>query len=159
MGRWVLTVVVVLGLGACDDGSTVDAGTRQPEGSPREAPGILTISNDQVRRGETVTISFEPPKRYAWGVTAELNALRQGTRRAVATLYHERGPKELETIWPGTRTGYNSIGFSGPADWSWTVPRLLLPGDYEIRKRATRPGPRPVEERTIVAITRFVVVP
>jgi hypothetical protein len=103
------------------------------------------MDDRSVSHGQTVGVTFDPPKKVIWGVTAELH--RVGSRRPIGWLHGFADDRELETVWPAPNLGFVDIGFHGRGDWLWTVPDRLEPGRYELRKGGAFTGTAPIEER------------
>jgi hypothetical protein len=104
----------------------------------------LCISDSTVKVGQQVTVTFSPPKEQIWGVDAQL---RPRGKERIAYLSGYLDDDRLRTLWPSPNLGFDAIGFYGRADWTWTVPKRLKPGVYEIAKTSVRIGSAPIEER------------
>lgn len=108
----------------------------------------LCMSDTEVRVGDIVTVTFNPPDRFIWGAASELHAGSEKTATPIASLvgWQERD-KELITYWPEDTGGIEDIGFRGRGSWEWEIPRRLEPGIYAIVKEGIRGGSAPVPDR------------
>lgn len=118
---------------------------------------VLCISDGTLLEGQTVEITFAPPKDHIWGVTTELRFVEDGRSRRVAWLEASRPRGRLRTVWPGPNVGFIRLGMSGRARWRWQVEDLPV-GTYELAKEYSRQGGEPVDQRTQEATVRFEVV-
>ncbi len=119
---------------------------------------VLCISDTHVEPGQTVRVSFAPPRRYVWGIVGELHAGTAQTIWPVAFLYGGVRDGELVTYWIGKAPAYNDIDFYGPHRWRWKVPALLEPGIYSFVKDGIAGSVRiPIEDRTTIWAVSFEV--
>lgn len=116
---------------------------------------VLCISEGVVEGGQEVRVTFGPPKDHIWGVDAELRPL--GEER-IGWLYGFIDDPELSTVWPRKNVAFESIGFYGRGEWTWTVPHRLEPGMYKLVKQAIRDGSGTLDERTREWSVTFEVV-
>lgn len=125
-----------------------DVGRAERHPPDAAACEALCMSDTRVLAGQTVTVSFDPPRRYTWGAASELHEGDQRTATAIAFLigWRERD-RELTTYWPKDEGSYEDIGFRGRGEWNWEVPERLEPGIYALVKEGIREGPAPVPER------------
>lgn len=125
-----------------------NVGTAEGDVPGPRACVALCMSDTEVRPGQTVTVSFDPPRRYGWGAVSELHEGDRRTATAIAFLvgWQDRD-KELTTFWPEDEGGYEDIGFRGRGEWNWEVPERLEPGIYSLVKDGILEGPAPVPER------------
>ena len=120
---------------------------------------VLCISDTHVEAGQTVRVSFAPPRRYSWGVPSELHAGSTETVWPIAylTAWLDRD-EEIATHFIGEPVGWEDIGFSGAGSWRWEVPERLEPGIYTLVKSGIAGSVRvPIEERTTVWTVSFEV--
>lgn len=167
--RAIAAFLCTVALAACDGGADpaprAAASPSSPAPSYSQPPlvedcDVLCVSAAEVRPGQVIEVTFDPPPRLIWGVFSEVWRIEDdGRPDFVATLYGWRGKdRKLTTFWPGTGGG-EDIGFYGPGSWRWRVPGRLEPGTYQIRKEATGPGVRrPIEDRTTTWRVDFEVV-
>ncbi|MDQ3981434.1 MAG: hypothetical protein M3271_01990 [Actinomycetota bacterium] len=119
---------------------------------------VLCISDTHVEGGQTVRVSFTPPRRYSWGIPSELHAGTRATIWPVAFLYGRNTDEELITYWVGAAPAYVDIDLSGPARWRWEVPARLEPGLYSIVRDGIAGSVRvPIEDRTKTWTVSFEV--
>lgn len=109
---------------------------------------VLCLSDTEMRVGDIVTVTFDPPYRFIWGARSELHAGSEKTATPIALLvgWQERD-EELITYWPEDGGSIEDIGFGGRGSWEWGVPRRLEPGIYAIVKEGIRGGSAPVPDR------------
>lgn len=108
---------------------------------------VLCVSDTRAEPGQTLTVSFDPPRRFIWGVGSELHAGTAQTLTPVAFLYGWHGREQMKTLWPEAQFGYEDVGFQGPSEWQWLVPRRLEPGIYSLVKEGSTGVPLE-QERT-----------
>ncbi|HWC14871.1 MAG TPA: immunoglobulin-like domain-containing protein [Actinomycetota bacterium] len=125
---------------------------------PPSECAVLCMSDTRVEGGDTVRISFTPPRGYTWGVSSEIHLGSAETLTHIGYLYGWNDDKELRTVWPEDGGLFENVGLGGHASWSWVVPERLEPGIYAIAKDGTRGRPSsPLRERMRVWSVAFEV--
>ena len=124
-----------------------------------DACKVLCLSDTHVERGQTVRVSFAPPRRFSWGVPSELHA---GTTETVWPLAYltawQDKDEEIRTSWLGEPVGWEDVGFHGSGSWRWEVPERLGPGVYSIVKSGLAGSVRiPIEKRRTTWSVAFEV--
>ena len=138
--------------------ATFEVAQPDAEVPPPSECDVLCMSDTRVQRGDTVRVSFTPPRGYTWGVASEIHVGTTETFTQIGYLYGWYDDKKLRTVWPGSGRGFEDIGFGGHASWSWVIPEKLGPGVYAISKDGIRGRPpAPLKKRLRVWSVAFEV--